>query len=108
LTIGLDNNLSENVHVYAVDTHPWNEDILAIGILHHHNVYAKVMLLNFNRDGIFNFGLEIEIREFAGSAAVNFYLDYIKYTNYPNYCVAWKVGPKSEMMLIDLVNKKII
>jgi hypothetical protein len=66
LTIGLDNNLSENVVVYAVETNPWNEDILAIGILHEHNVYSKVMLLNFNRDGILNFGLEIQINEFAG------------------------------------------
>jgi hypothetical protein len=65
LTIGLDNNLNEDVHVHAVDTHPKNEDILALGMLHEPGVYAKVMLLNFNRDGILNFGLEIHILEFA-------------------------------------------
>jgi hypothetical protein len=108
LTIGLDDISNENVHIYAVDTHPKNEDILAIGILHEHPVYFKVMLLNFNRDGILNFGLYIPIDLSATLPVLNFYPGLIKYTNNPDYCVAWRVGVKSEMMLIDIVYKKII
>ncbi len=101
LTFGLDDNLGEDFHIFAIDTNPSDYSVLALGRTHLLNYYINMVLVKFKGDGDFIFG----VQKYSGINLflpdLNFYPTFLKITNVPKYCVVWKIGSQSEMILID-------